>query len=61
MSEKRITVINREIGYAHVRLQGTCDADVTIEDIEKRFYHEYFGGRSAWVRDGHWGCIVHTD
>lgn len=60
-TEKTITVERRAPGYAHVQLYGTCGPDVTVEDIQKRFYHDYLGGRSAWVRDGSWGCIVHTD
>jgi hypothetical protein len=58
---KQITVVNRESGYAHTTFQGTCGPDVTVEDIKKRFYHNYFGGRGAWVRDGHWGAVCHTD
>jgi len=60
-TQKRIEVTHREPGYAHVRLQGTCFSDVTVDDIIREFYHEYFGGREAWVRDGRWGCVVHTD
>lgn len=59
--EKRIDITDRQPGYTHVRLQGTCSADVTVEDIRKSMYHSYFGGRDAWVRDGKWGCVVHTD
>lgn len=57
----RMIVINREHGYAHTRLSGTCGPDVTVKDIQAKFYHPYFGGREAWVRNGHWGCVVHTD
>lgn len=60
-SEKRITVVNSTRGYAHTRLSGTCGSAVTVEDIRKRFYHPYFGGRDAWVRDGQWGAICHDD
>lgn len=55
---KEIEVTQRTHGYNHTRLQGTCSPDVTVEDIEKRF-HDYFGGRETWVKDGHWGTVVH--
>jgi hypothetical protein len=58
---KRIEVDLRVPGYAHTRLTGTCGPDVTVEDVRQRFYHEYFGGRDAWVRDGRWGVIRHDD
>jgi hypothetical protein len=58
---ERIEITSRTPGYAHITLQGVCAPDVTIEEIRKTFYHEYFGGRDAWVRDGLWGCVVHTD
>lgn len=61
-TQKKIVVTGRASGYAHVRLWGTCGPDVTREDIEKRFYHSYFGGREARVhKDGTWSCVVHTD
>jgi hypothetical protein len=59
--EKKMEVETRTPGYAHVRLQGTCSPGVTVKDIQEKFYHECFGGRDAWVRDGRWGCVVHTD
>jgi len=59
MGEKQIEVTHTEHGYNHDRLSGTCGPDVTVKDIEERFYHSYFGGREAWVRDGRWGCVVH--
>jgi uncharacterized protein YceK len=52
-------VVKTEHGYNHDRLSGTCGSDVTVKDIEAKFYHSYFGGRDAWVRDGQWGCVVH--
>ncbi len=59
---KQITVIGRQAGYAHVRLWGTCQPDVTVEDIRARFYHHYFGGRDAAVDGkGNWSVTVHTD
>lgn len=54
-------VTDRVYGYNHTRLQGTCPADATVEEVKDRFYHEYFGGRDAWVRDGKFGCTVHLD
>lgn len=54
-------VENRWRGYAHVQIQGRCPRDKTVEDVQKRFYHPYFGGRDAWVKDGKFGVIVHTD
>jgi hypothetical protein len=60
-TEKHIEVTWSEPGYAHTKMGGTCGPDVTVEDIEKRFYHDYFGGRGAWVRAGQWGAIRHDD
>jgi len=59
--EKKIDVTNRVGGYAQVTLYGTCSPDVTVEDIRKKYYHEYFGGSAAWVKDGNWGCTRYTD
>jgi hypothetical protein len=58
---KRMEVDTRQPGYAHVTVQGTCGPDVTVEDVRKRFYHWYFGGRDAWVKDGRFGVTIHTD
>lgn len=60
-SQERIEVQTRQPGYAHITLQGICAPDVTVEEVRHMFYHEYFGGRDAWVHDGRWGCVVHTD
>lgn len=57
----RFTITDRQPGYAHVRIQGTCAADATVEEVRKAFYHDYFGGRDAWVSDGRFGVVVHTD
>lgn len=59
--EKIMEVTSRQPGYAHVTVYGTCSPNVTIEDVRKRFYHSYFGGRGEWVRDGKFGVIIHTD
>jgi hypothetical protein len=58
---ERISITSCDRGYAHTRLQGSCSADVTVEEIKKEFYHEYFGGRDAWVSNGKWGCVRHDD
>lgn len=55
------TVTARMGGYAHVTLYGTYTGPATVEDVRKRFYHDFFGGRDEWVRDGHFGVTVHTD
>lgn len=55
------TVSQRLGGYAHVTLYGTYTGPASVKDVEQRFYHPYFGGREAWVKDGQWGCVVHTD
>lgn len=60
-SPERIVVEWREVGYAHTRLQGSCAADVTVEEIKGKFYDPYFGGRDAWVENGKWGCVRHDD
>lgn len=54
-------VTDSSFGYAHTTVQGTCPADATVQEVKDRFYHEYFGGRDAWVRDGKFGCTIHTD
>ncbi len=58
---KQMIVTQRSNGYNNVSVSGDCSPDVTVEDIKKRFYHYYFGGRSAWVKDGRFGCTIHTD
>lgn len=54
-------VTQRSPGYAHVTVSGTCPADATVQEVEERFFHWYFGGRDAWVKDGRFGCTIHTD
>jgi len=54
-------VTDRVFGYNHTTIQGTCPADATVQEVKDRFYHEYFGGRGAWVKDGRFGCTIHTD
>lgn len=56
-----IEVEHRLAGHANVRLSGRCGPDVTRHDIEKRFYHPYFGGRDAGVSEGRFWVTVHTD
>lgn len=58
---KQMIVTDRSPGYGHTTVSGVCSPDVTVEDVQKRFYHSYFGGRQAWVRDGRFGCVIHTD
>lgn len=59
--EKRIEVTGSHPGHAHTTLYGTCSSNVTVDDIKRKFYHSYFGGRDAWVRDGQWGAVRHDD
>lgn len=50
MSEQQkveFKVERAEHGYNHVRYHGTFTGPATIDDLKKRFYHEYFGGREA--------------
>ena len=54
-------VTQRQEGHANVTVWGTCPADATVAEVEERFYHWYFGGRGAWVKDGQFGCTIHTD
>ena len=61
MEDKEIKVISHIPGYAHTKYSGTCGKDVTVQDIKDKFYHSYFGGRGAWVRDGKWEAISHND
>lgn len=63
MADDEITfnVEHRESGYANVRVSGTYTGPATVEDVKKRFYHSYFGGRDAWCRDGRFGAVIHTD
>jgi len=56
-----IKVIEQLVRYGHVAYRGVCGPAVRVEHIRARFYHEYFGGRDAWVADGQFGCITHTD
>lgn len=58
---KQMTVTDRSHGYNNTTVSGVCSPDVTVEDVKKRFYHSYFGGREAWVRDGRFGCVIYTD
>jgi len=60
-NDERMKVTSRSQGYHHVVIVGECDADVTVEDVRRRFYHPQFGGRDAWVTGGRFGCTVHTD
>lgn len=55
------TVTGTEHGHAHDRISGTYTGPATVQAVKDRFYHDYFGGRDAWCRDGRWGCVVHTD
>lgn len=59
MTEKSMKITSTEHGYNHDRIIGTCSNDVTVEDVKERFYHSYFGGREAWVKDGKFGCVIH--
>lgn len=54
-------VTQRSNGYNHVTVQGTCPIDATVQEVKDRFYHDHFGGRDAWVKDGRFGCVIHTD
>ncbi len=54
-------VTERTHGYNTTTVYGTCPPDATVEEVKERFYHEYFGGRDAWVKDGQFGCTIHTD
>lgn len=54
-------VTDRGNGYGHVTVQGTCPPDATVDEVREHFYHSYFGGRGAWVKDGQFGCTIHTD
>lgn len=58
---KTLTVTTRSPGHGHVTVSGDCSPDVTVEDVKARFYHHYFEGRDAWVKDGRFGCTIHTD
>lgn len=58
---QQMSVTSRSDGYGHCTVSGVCSPDVTVEDVKKRFYHFYFGGRAAWVKDGRFGCTIHTD
>lgn len=54
-------VTGRTEGYGHTRVQGDCPHDATVEEVKARFYHDYFGGREAWVENGRFGCVIHQD
>lgn len=57
--EKTFTVTSTEHGYNHDRIIGTHTGSVTVKDVEDKFFHDYFGGREAWVKDGRFGCVIH--
>ena len=59
--EKTFEVTHTERGHAQVTMQGTCTGPVTVKDVEEKFYHSYFGGSGAWVKDGRWGCTRYID
>lgn len=56
---QQMIVTGRSEGYNHTVVWGICSPDVTVEDVKKRFYHDYFGGRQAWVKDGKFGATIH--
>jgi hypothetical protein len=58
---QQMVVTQRVAGHHHVTVSGVCSPDVTVEDVKKRFYHSYFGGRGAWVSGGKFGCTIHLD
>lgn len=58
---KWIKVTKVTPGYAHTDYQGECGPDVTVDDIKKKFYHSYFGGRGASVSNGKWRATSHDD
>lgn len=58
---QQMIVTQRGAGYNNVTVSGVCSPDVTAEDVKKRFYHWYFGGRGAWAENGRFGCTIHTD
>lgn len=61
LADHEILVETVRPGYAHTYRSGRCGPKVTVEDIQRRFYHEYFGGREARVENGRWSCIEHVD
>jgi hypothetical protein len=54
-------VTSRSYGYNSETITGTCPMDATVDEVKARFYHDYFGGRGAWVDDGRFGCTIHID
>lgn len=48
-------------GHAHKRIEGSYTGPATTDLVRAEFYHFLFGGRDAWVRDGRFGCVIHTD
>ena len=49
MNTKFITD-NVDHGYNHDIIYGHYEGDdPTIEQVEKEFYHSYFGGRHPWI------------
>lgn len=56
-----IKVVDIFRGRGMNEYRGTCGPDVTVADIKKRYYDSYLGGRGAWVANGKWGAIEHTD
>lgn len=45
----KLLTVQKRPGYAHNAYEGECSVDTTVEDIQRKFYDPYFGGREAWV------------
>ena len=56
-----IEVTSSTPGYAHTKHEGRCPKGTTVEEIRKRFYDPYFGGREARVTGTYFSVIEHTD
>jgi len=58
--DERVEILVVRPGYAHCLYEGRC-RNITLEELCKLFVHPMFGGRSAWIRDGLFSIIRHTD
>ena len=58
---KLITIEWNRPGYAHTRIGGRYNRQVSERDIASRLAHPYFGGRMEQFGNGHFVYVRHDD
>ena len=63
MRDSRFKVTKKLPRYNHIVWVGTFTGEPTLEELEKAFYDEYFGGRSPYIdrEQKRFQVIEHTD